>query len=305
MNTAASPFLQLEDVHYTYRALPSLRQLSWRWLPGEQWACLGPNGAGKTTLAGLLCGQLRHGSGRIEKSPPLQSGGCSYVCFEQQQALCDRDNRLDDSEFRSDARDPGTTVAEFERWNKDQQLAFLINAYNAFTIDLILTEYPQVESIKDLGSFLQSPWKKRFFTLLGQERHLDELEHEMIRAKGVYDEPRIHVAVVCASIGCPALRDEAYVADRLDAQLEDSFKRFLSDRSRNRYNPQAGKLEVSKIFSWYKEDFDDGRFSSLNDMFARYANLLADAPANRQHIQQGNVPIDYLDYDWALNDVRG
>ena len=195
--------------------------------------------------------------------------------------------------------------AEFDSWNKDQQLAFLINAYNAFTIDLILTEYPQVESIKDLGSFLQSPWKKRFFTLLGQERHLDELEHEMIRAKGVYDEPRIHVAVVCASIGCPALRDEAYVADRLDAQLEDSFKRFLSDRSRNRYNPQAGKLEVSKIFSWYKEDFDDGRFSSLNDMFARYADLLADAPATRQRIQQGNVPIDYLDYDWALNDVRG
>jgi len=112
MTIAASPFLQLEDVHYTYRALPSLRQLSWRWLPGEQWACLGPNGAGKTTLAGLLCGQLRHGSGRIEKSPPLQTGGCSYVCFEQQQALCDRDNRLDDSEFRSDARDPGTTVAQ-------------------------------------------------------------------------------------------------------------------------------------------------------------------------------------------------
>lgn len=104
-------FLELEDVHYTYRAHPALQALNWRWEPGQQWACIGPNGAGKTTLAGLLSKQLQHGSGKITLSPELTKSGCSYVCFEQQKALCDRDAQLDDSEFRSDARDPGTTVA--------------------------------------------------------------------------------------------------------------------------------------------------------------------------------------------------
>lgn len=199
------------------------------------------------------------------------------------------------------------TQQEFDAWSEPQQLAFLINAYNAFTIDLILTRYPDLKSIKDLGSLLQSPWKKRFFTLLGKERHLDELEHEMIRAKGVYDEPRIHVAVVCASIGCPALRDDAFVAERLDAQLEDSFKRFLADRSRNRYNASSGKLEVSKIFDWYQEDFNSGYqgFDSLPGVFARYADVLADDPAAQQRIRQGQAAISHLSYDWALNDVRG
>lgn len=196
--------------------------------------------------------------------------------------------------------------AEFDRWSKAQQLAFLINAYNAFTIQLILTQYP-VKSIKDLGSLVQSPWKKRFFTLLGQERHLDDIEHGMIRKKGVYAEPRIHVALVCASIGCPALRSEAFTAQRLEAQLEDSLRRFLADKSRNRYNPDTGSLEVSKIFDWYKEDFTSGYrgFDSLAGVFAKYAELLADTPEGQQRIRAGNPRITYLDYDWKLNDYRG
>ncbi len=105
-------FLCLQDVHYTYRAQPALRAIDWQWQDGQQWACIGPNGAGKTTLAGVLSHQLRHGSGTIDRSLALRDGGCAYVCFEQQRTLCDRDNRLDDSEFRSDASDPGTTVAE-------------------------------------------------------------------------------------------------------------------------------------------------------------------------------------------------
>ena len=103
--------LQLNAVNYTYRALPALRDIDWVWRESEQWACVGPNGAGKSTLAGLLSGELRHGSGSLERGNRLSDGACSYVCFEQQKALCDRDRRLDDSEFRSDARDPGTTVA--------------------------------------------------------------------------------------------------------------------------------------------------------------------------------------------------
>src|SRR4029079_18021630 len=138
--------------------------------------------------------------------------------------------------------------AEFRSWSKTQQMAFLINAYNAFTIEKILTRYPDLKSIRDFGTVFGNPWKDKFFTLLGHESYLDQVEHEMLRAKGVYNEPRVHFAVNCASIGCPMLREEAYVADRLDAQLEEQARRFLSDHSRNRYNPDKNQLEVSKIF---------------------------------------------------------
>ena len=192
--------------------------------------------------------------------------------------------------------------AEFAGWSRDQRLAFLINASNAFTVDLILSKYPNLDSIKDLGGLFQSPWKKRFFTLLGKQRHLDEIEHGMIREPGVYDEPRIHFAVNCASIGCPALRPEAYVADRLDRQLEDNMQRFLADASRNRYNPNTGKLEASKIFDWYGEDFQGrGGFGSVLDVFANYAELLADTPEAQRRIRIKAAALDYLDYDWGLN----
>jgi hypothetical protein len=148
------------------------------------------------------------------------------------------------------------TEADYAKWSKPQRLAFLINAYNAFTVELILTKYPELESIKDLGSVFSSPWKKKFFTLLGQERHLDDIEHGMIRAPGAFDDPRIHVGVVCASIGCPMLRPEAFTPEKLDAQLDDGMKRFLADSTRNRYDAGSGKLQVSKIFDWYGKDFE-------------------------------------------------
>lgn len=198
--------------------------------------------------------------------------------------------------------------AEFDAWSKPQQLAFLINAYNAYTVELILTKYPELKSIRDLGNPLfNSPWKRRFFTLLGEKRHLDWIEHEVIRKPGVYDDPRIHFAVNCASVGCPMLREEAFVAARLDAQLEEQTRRFLSDRSRNRYNAATGKLEVSEIFKWYGEDFASGYrgIASLTQFLGRYADLLADAPAERARIREGRAPIDYTEYAWALNDARG
>jgi hypothetical protein len=101
---------------------------------------------------------------------------------------------------------------------------------------LILTKYPELESIKDLGSVFSSPWKKKFFSLLGQERSLDDIEHGMIRAPGAFDDPRIHAGVVCASIGCPMLRPEAFTPEKLDAQLDDGMKRFLADGTRNRHS---------------------------------------------------------------------
>jgi len=197
------------------------------------------------------------------------------------------------------------TEAEYRSWSREQQLAFLINAYNAYTVELVLTRYPDLKSIKDIGSFLSSPWKKEFFTLLGARRSLDGVEHGLIRAPGAFDEPRIHFAVNCASIGCPMLRNEAYVAERLDAQLEDSARRFLGDRGRNRYDSSSGALEVSKIFDWYKADFEKGGrgAASLAQFLGRYADQLADGDGARAKVRQGGAPIRYLDYDWLLNDI--
>ena len=201
-----------------------------------------------------------------------------------------------------------TAVAQpaYAGWSRPQQLAFLINAYNAFTVELVLTRYPRLASIKELGSLLRSPWKQAFFRLLGRQLSLDDLEHGWIRAPGVFDDARIHVALVCASVGCPMLRDEAYVAERLDAQLDDAMRRFLSDRSRNRFEADSGTLWVSKIFDWYGRDFERGRpgADSLKALFARHAEVLATTPEAQAAVRGGRYRLDFLDYDWALNDAR-
>jgi hypothetical protein len=198
------------------------------------------------------------------------------------------------------------TEAEYGKWTKPQKLAFLINAYNAFTVELILTKYPDLQSIKDLGSVFSSPWKKKFFTLLGQERHLDDIEHGMIRAPGAFDDPRIHVGVVCASIGCPMLRPEAFTPEKLDAQLDDGMKRFLADSTRNHYDAGSGKLQVSKIFDWYGKDFEKGHkgYDSLKTTFARHAAQLATTPEAQAKVRNGDYRLEFLDYDWKLNDSR-
>jgi len=203
--------------------------------------------------------------------------------------------------------------AEFQGWPKPRRMAFLINAYNAFTTEKILTRYPDIGSIWDFGKIFGNPFKDEFFSLFGRGFTLDAIEHDTLRKPGAYDEPRVHFAVNCASIGCPMLREEAYVATRLDAQLEQQAVRFLSDRSRNRYDPAAVRLEVSKIFNWFKEDWQSGYrgfdgttppINSREATFARYAKLLADAPADRARLVEGKAPIGFLEYDWTLNDVK-
>lgn len=198
------------------------------------------------------------------------------------------------------------TPAQYAGWSKSQQYAFLANAYNAFTIEKILTRYPNLKSIRDFGNVIGNPWKDRFFTLLGKPQHLDGIEHETMRAPGAFDDPRVHVAVNCASVGCPMLNNRALTADKLDAQLDELFTRFMSDRSRNRYNAQAHAVELSRIFDWYGKDFEQGHkgFSSVNDVVAKYADQLADAADDRAQLRSGKVAIRFLEYDWSLNDVR-
>jgi len=196
-------------------------------------------------------------------------------------------------------------AASFAAFSKPQQMAFLINAYNAFTVALVLTRYPALQSIKDLGSLLSSPWKPKWIALLGQTLSLDDIEHGRLRERGRYDDPRIHFAVNCASIGCPMLREEAFVPERLDAQLTEQTRRFMADRSRNRWDAGRSRLAVSKIFDWYGDDFKLGHqgIASLPGFLASHADLLADAPADRERVRSAQVPIAFLGYDWALNDA--
>ncbi|QTD56791.1 DUF547 domain-containing protein [Parasphingorhabdus cellanae] len=194
--------------------------------------------------------------------------------------------------------------ATFNKWSKNDQLAFLINAYNAWTVELILTEYPNLKSIKDLGSIIRSPWKQKFIPLFGKTVSLDHIEHTLIRGSGRYNEPRIHFAVNCASIGCPALRNSAYRGNTLSAQLQTATKDFLRDRSRNRL--KDGKLQVSNIFKWYRGDFEKGwrGAQNLNQFLAIYAGSLDLTKGQQAALKSGKIKVSFLSYDWRLNRIR-
>ena len=231
----------------------------------------------------------------VVRSPDGNASQVRYTTFKQDTAA--RRAYLDSLS--------AVTRAEFDAWPAAQRLAFLINAYNAFTVELVLTKYPDLKSIKDLGNFVQSAWKKKFFQLFGEATSLDGIEQDMLRKRGSYDDPRIHFALNCASIGCPMLREEAYTAARLEAQLDNQAERFMSDRSRNRYNAATGRLEVSKIFDWYGDDFKLGHqgIRSTLAFFARHAARLSDVPAEQETIRTQRASVVTLDYDWRLNDV--
>ncbi|QCZ93797.1 DUF547 domain-containing protein [Salinimonas iocasae] len=204
------------------------------------------------------------------------------------------------------------TRDEYETWDESRQLAFLINAYNAHTVLLILQHYPDLSSIRDIGGWFSSPWSEKVANLLGEQRTLDEIEHGMIRGQDNalredgfdgFSEPRIHFAVNCASRGCPPLRNEAYTADKLDAQLEHQTRQFLSNRNQNYFRGRT--LYLSSIFKWYEEDFTRGwnNWGSLEAFLLHYADALNLDAAEQQTLQEGKVSIKYNDYNWALNDI--
>ncbi|KAF0807685.1 hypothetical protein A6D6_00682 [Alcanivorax xiamenensis] len=195
-----------------------------------------------------------------------------------------------------------STVSErqFQDFDRNQQLAFLINAYNAFTLRLILDQTPHPDSIRDIGGLFSGPWDQRFFTLLGERRTLDEVEHGLIRDNPDLMDPRIHFAVNCASIGCPALRPEAYTSERLDWQLEDSTHRFLSDRSRNQFDQESRRLSVSSIFKWYRDDFANAA-GDLGAWLADYSGPLGLTTRDADLLRDNRLAIRFLPYDWSLN----
>lgn len=193
------------------------------------------------------------------------------------------------------------TRKEFDILNQQEQLAFLINAYNAWTVKLILSGPPNLKSIKDLGSFFSSPWKKEFITLLDETRSLDEIEHKLIRGSDRYNDPRIHFAVNCASISCPALRAEAYNGSRLNEQLTEQTNLFLSNHERNQVENNVIKL--SSIFKWYREDFEKGwmGYHQLQDFLIHNSAALNLSKKQIEQLQTGDMDIEFLKYDWRLN----
>lgn len=181
----------------------------------------------------------------------------------------------------------------FQSWTRDEQLAFLINVYNAETLKLIIDHYP-VESIKDIGTLFTKPWDLKVVRLFGKKITLNNIEHDMIRKN--YREPRIHVALVCAAKGCPILLDTAYIPGRLDEQMSEQTKFFLADKKKNHFDAKSKTLYVSPIFKWYKEDFQDGK--GIVPFVRQHAN-----ESLAQQLTVKGIRIRYTEYDWSLNDM--
>lgn len=176
-------------------------------------------------------------------------------------------------------------------WPKADQMAYWINAYNAYTIQLILTHYP-VKSIKDIGSsvqipFVTTPWAAKFFTIGGTKMSLDNIEHGTLRKH--YHDPRIHFALVCAALSCPRLRNEAYTSAQLDRQLDDQGRNFLNNPAKNK--PGKTTAQLSKYFDWYKGDWN-ANGQSVVAWVNKYSTTQLALDAQ----------ISFLDYNWKLNE---
>ena len=192
------------------------------------------------------------------------------------------------------ARSAMVSHETFDGWSDDEQLAYLINLYNAATLKLVIDHYP-INSIKDIGGLLGNPWKMPVVQLFGERVTLNHIEHDWLRAK--YQEPRIHFAVNCASLGCPALRNEAFRGTVLDRQLTEQGQAFLRDVSKNRVDVANRTLHLSPIFHWFKGDFT-AQAGSPEAFIAPYFE-----PDLRRQIERETFRIARTDYDWDLNDV--
>jgi hypothetical protein len=251
----------------------------------------------------------------------IWSGPATAAGFDQSYSTYDgllkkyvtRQDRVDYSGLKAD---PGAldrylgNVADiarkqFDSWTKSRRLAFLINLYNAATLKLIIDHYP-VKSIKDIGGIFRGPWDQAVVKLFGATMTLNHLEHDILRKQ--YQEPRIHMALVCAAKGCPPLRSEAYTADKLDKQLEDQSFRYLASPAGLRIDQRKNVVYVSSIFKWYGDDFRNGYapergFTGLNRTERAVANFCSRhlSAMDSNYLRKGGYDIKYLDYDWALN----
>lgn len=180
-----------------------------------------------------------------------------------------------------------------DEWNEDQQMAYWINAYNAYTVKLILNHYP-VKSIKDIGPetqvvFINTPWDIKFFEIGDKKYDLNKIEQGTLR-KRFKDDPRFHFALVCAAKSCPNLRNEAYVPEILSKQLDDQGRHFMNNPAKNKIT-DANHAKLSPYFDWYKKDFKRG-----DDSVVEWVNKYSDVKLNK------GADITFMDYDWSLNE---
>ncbi len=178
---------------------------------------------------------------------------------------------------------------------RNEKLAFWINAYNVLAIDLVVRHYP-VESIRDIGWLLRPVWKRPAGQVGGRSYSLDEIEHGIVRPLG---DPRAHAGVVCASLSCPPLLREPWRPDRLDAQLDAALRGWLADpRKGLRIDRERGVVTLSRIFDWFEEDFEDA-----GGVMAFVAPYLSDVDRDWLRGEGADASIEYLDYDWGLNEL--
>jgi len=177
----------------------------------------------------------------------------------------------------------GVDKVTFYSWSRDAQLAYVINLYNAATLQLIINNYP-VKSIKNIGSIFKGPWDQPVVMLFGKKITLNNLEHDIIRKE--YNEPRIHMVLVCAAKGCPPLRSEAYVAERLNEQLNYQSKLYLTSSKGIRIDKDKGRVYLSAIFKWYGNDFP-----SVSAFVEKHSGK-----------SLAGLDVRWIDYDWSLND---
>jgi len=167
-------------------------------------------------------------------------------------------------------------------WAKNEVKAYWINAYNAYTVKLILNNYP-LKSIMDING--GKAWDLKFIEIGGKQYSLNNIEHDILRAK--HKDARIHFAVNCASFSCPKLSNKAFTSANIEAQLEQLSKSFINNNAKNQI--QANSVKISKLFDWYKSDFTTN--GSLIDFLNKYSNTKINA----------NATIGHMDYNWNLN----
>lgn len=175
-----------------------------------------------------------------------------------------------------------------DSWKKEDQLAYWINAYNAFTVKLIVKNLP-VKSIKDLGGGIykvNTPWDIKFIEIGDETYDLNNIEHGIVRKQ--FKDPRVHFALNCASVSCPKLRNEAYVGSKIDAQLDAQSNYFINNKSKNQISKSTAT--ISKIFNWFEGDFKE------SGGVVKFINKYSDIKMTEE------TKISYLDYDWNLND---
>ncbi len=175
--------------------------------------------------------------------------------------------------------------------SRESTLSFWINVYNILAAKMITDHYP-IESIKDVGSFFKPVWKRAAGTVGGKERTLNDIEHEILRKM---NEPRIHVAIVCASVSCPDLRREAYSAGKLNEQLDDQMEKFLRSRGKGmKLDEQKNRVYLSAIFKWFAEDFESR--GGVLKYIGQYVTA-----EERKMLNNSKIKISYLYYNWKIN----